>query len=91
MYWLLRAVPGVWMCGSQRCHVEPRLFCVSIAPAIRPPLALSIQAACPAEILISCQLNFIVVVALHWLSAELLGIAPAERRKVRRHRETNRH
>jgi len=28
---------------------------------------------------------------MHWLSAELFGIAPAESRKVRRHRETNRH
>lgn len=79
------------MCGSQRFHIEPRLFCVSIAPAIRSPLVLSVQAGRSAEILISRQLNLIVVVALCWLSAGSLGIAPSALRMARRRRGTSCH
>ena len=81
------------MMFSKNCPTknETRLFCVSIAPAKRPPLVLSIQAGCPAEIFISRQLNFIAAVTLHWPSAELLGIAPSELQTAQHHQETNRH
>lgn len=65
-----------WWSQQSRCHAD------QVAPV---GLAQSLVETLPG------QLNFIVVIALHWLSAELLGSAPAERRKVRHHRETNRH
>ena len=32
--------PTVWMCGSQRCHSEPRLLCASKKLFTEPPVVL---------------------------------------------------